>query len=138
MRLELTRIEEPFVFQVENEDGLTCTMDASEAIGGKKKGMRPMELLAASLAGCASIDITRMLTKKRIPTKHFSIAIEAKRSDSLPSPFEWIQLNISVDPHIDQEQVKKVVELTLEKYCSVSTSLNKNISIRYSINDQSV
>ena len=138
MRLELTRIEEPFVFEVENEDGLTCRMDASEAIGGKKKGMRPMELLAASLGGCASIDITRILKKKRIPTEHFSIAIEAKRSDSLPSPFEWIQLNISVDPELDKEKVKKVVEATLDKYCSVSASLNKTISIRYSINDQSI
>ena len=138
MRLELTRVEEPFVFEVENEDGLTCTMDASEAIGGKKKGMRPMELLAASLAGCASIDITRMLSKKRMPTSQFSIAIEAKRSDSLPSPFEWIQLNIQVDEEIDKEQVKKVVDLTLEKYCSVSASLNNTISIRYSINDKSV
>lgn len=138
MKLELTRIEEPFVFQVENEDGLTCTMDASEAIGGQKKGMRPMELLAASLAGCASIDITRILTKKRMPTERFSITIETKRSDSLPSPFEWIQLNIFIDETLDQTEVRKVVELTLEKYCSVSASLNKNISIRYSINDKSV
>lgn len=138
MKLELTRIQEPFVFEVENEDGLVCKMDASEAIGGKKKGMRPMELLAASLAGCASIDITRMLVKKRIPTEHFSITIEAKRSDNLPSPFEWIQLNIFVDNDIDQEQVKKVVDLALEKYCSVSASLNDSISILYSINDKSV
>ena len=138
MKLELSRIEEPFVFQVENEDGLICHIDASAAIGGKKKGFRPMELLAASLAGCASIDITRILTKKRIPTERFSIAIEAKRSDSLPSPFEWIQLNIFVDETLDQTEVKKVVELTLEKYCSVSASLNKNISIRYSINTTSV
>ena len=137
MKLELTRIEEPFVFEVENEDGLTCTIDASEAIGGKKKGMRPMDLLAASLAGCASIDIVRILEKKRIPTKHFSIDIEAKRSDSLPSPFEWIQLNISVDPEIEREQVRKIVEMTLEKYCSVAASLSKTISIRYSINDPS-
>ncbi|PHR30855.1 MAG: disulfide bond formation regulator [Fluviicola sp.] len=138
MKLELKRIEEPFVFEVENEDGLVCRMDASEAIGGKRKGMRPMELLAASLAGCAAIDITRMLSKKRIPTSHFSIEIDAKRSDSLPSPFEWIQLNIFVDKDIDRAQVKKVVDLTLEKYCSVSASLNKSISIRYSINDESV
>lgn len=136
MKLELKRIEEPFVFEIENEDGLVCQMDASEAIGGKKKGMRPMELLAASLAGCASIDITRMLSKKRIPTEHFSISIEAKRSDSLPSPFEWIQLNIFVDKELDQEQVRKVVDLTLDKYCSVSASLNNAISIRYSINDK--
>jgi len=133
--LELNRIEEPFVFEVENEDGIRCTMDASEAIGGKKKGMRPMELLAASLAGCASIDITRILTKKRIPTDKFSITIEAKRSDSLPSAFEWILLNISLDKELPQDQVKKVVDLTLAKYCSVAASLNKNISIRYTIND---
>ncbi len=138
MKLELKRIEEPFVFEIENEDGFVCQMDASEAIGGKKKGMRPMELLAASLAGCASIDITRMLSKKRIPTEHFSISIEAKRSDSLPSPFEWIQLNIFVDKELDQEQVRKVVDLTLDKYCSVSASLNNAISIRYSINDKMV
>lgn len=138
MKLELVKIEEPFVFEVENEDGITCRMDASEAIGGKKKGMRPMELLAASLAGCASIDITRMLNKKRIHSKQFSIVIEAKRSDSLPSPFEWIQLNIFVDEELDQKQVKKVVDLALEKYCSVAASLNNSISIRYSINDQTL
>lgn len=138
MKLELTRIEEPYVFQVKNEDGLTFTMDASETIGGKKKGMRPMELLASSLAGCASIDITRILSKKRIPTERFSISIEARRSTDSPSPFEWIQLNIFVDETLDQEEVKKVVELTLNKYCSVSASLDKAISIRYSINDQSL
>lgn len=138
MKLELERIEEPYVFRVENELGAFCQIDASEAIGGKGKGMRPMELLAASLAGCASIDITRMLTKKRIPLDRFSISIEAKRSDSMPSPFEWIMLNIHLDDEVDKEQVKKVVELTLNKYCSVAASLKKSITIRYTINDTSL
>lgn len=138
MKLELERIEEPFVFRVENEAGWSCQIDASEAIGGQNKGMRPMELLAASLAGCASIDITRILTKKRIPTSKFSISIEAKRSDSLPSPFEWIVLNIHLDEAINTEVVKQVVELTLNKYCSVADSLKKSIAIRYTINDKTL
>lgn len=136
MKLELNRIESPYVFEVENEDGVSCRIDASPAIGGKKKGMRPMELLAASLAGCASIDILRMLEKKRISSDQFSIEIEAKRSDRIPSPFEWIHLSIQLDKLIDRGPVEKVVELTLEKYCSVAASLDKNISIRYSINEK--
>ena len=138
MRLELTRVDEPFVFEVENEDGQVCVMDASDAFGERRKGMRPMELLAASLAGCAAIDILRIFKKKRFPLEHFSIAIDAKRSDSFPSPFEWVQLNIFVDKTIDQVEVKKIVELALRKYCAVASSLNRGISIRYSINDKTV
>lgn len=137
MKLELTRIDAPYVFEVENEDGLLTRIDATEAIGGKKGGFRPMELLASSLAGCAAIDILRILEKKHISTERFSISIDAKRTDTLPSVFEWIHLSISLDETIDEEVVRKVVDLTLEKYCSVASSLSRNIAIRYSINEQS-
>lgn len=134
MILELNRIEYPFVFEVENENGVKTLIDASEAIGGKNKGLRPMELLASALASCAAIDILRILEKKHITTEHFSIIIEGKRSSNLPSVFEWVHLSIKLDPAIDLEQVKKVVDLTLTKYCSVAASLNANIKINYSIN----
>ena len=63
MKLTLTRIEEPFVMELQNESGNTCMMDANPAIGGKNLGFRPMELLAGSLAGCASIDVINILKK---------------------------------------------------------------------------
>ncbi len=136
MKLALKRVEAPYVFEIENESNVVTRIDASPAIGGKNAGFRPMELLAASLAGCASIDILRILEKKRITTDRFSIDIDAKRTDRLPSEFEWIHLSISLDPSIDEAVVRHVVDLTLEKYCSVAASLNKKISIRYSINEQ--
>jgi len=51
MKIELNRIEEPYVFQLKNETGALCTFDANAALGGKNKGLTPMQLLAGSLAG---------------------------------------------------------------------------------------
>ena len=81
MSLKLNLKEEPFVFEVKNEDGAICLMDGSPDIGGKNKGLRPMQLLASSIAGCASIDILLILRKQRIEPTHFSIDIETKRVD---------------------------------------------------------
>ncbi|MCH2224919.1 MAG: OsmC family protein [Crocinitomicaceae bacterium] len=136
MKLEFKRIEEPYVFQLENETGVVTHLDASDTIGGKNKGLRPMEMLAGSIAGCAAIDILAILKKQRVRTEKFEIEIKGKRSAASPSIFEWVHLNILVDDHVDQVKLKKTVDLVLEKYCSVSASLNKNIIIKYSINEE--
>lgn len=136
MKLEFSLLEEPYVFRVENESGASCLIDANENIGGKNKGLRPMELLAGSLAGCAAIDVLQILRKQKQNTNQFSIDIEAKRSSEMPSVFEWIHLAIQVDENVDQKKLKRNVDLVLDKYCSVAASLNKNIKIQYSINQE--
>ncbi len=55
MKLNLKRIEAPFVLELSNGANNTVIIDANPAIGGKGLGFRPMELLAGSLASCASI-----------------------------------------------------------------------------------
>jgi putative redox protein len=134
MKLEFTRKEKPFVFEVENENGAKCTMDANSTIGGKNAGLRPMELLAASLAGCAAIDILAILKKKRQEPELFAIDIDGKRESELPSAFEWIHLDIRIDEDLNTDALRKIVDLVLAKYCSVAASLNKNIQLNYSIN----
>ncbi len=133
MGLELTRIEEPFVFELKNEEGVICGIDASPAIGGKAKGLRPMELLAGSLAGCASIDVLLILKKQRIEPTHFAIRIETRRSAGVPAVFEEIKLIFEVDNEVNKEKLEKAIALTLEKYCSVSASLKENIDVNFEI-----
>ena len=53
MKLELNRIEKPYVFELENENGAICKIDSSKDIGGKNMGLTPMELLAGALAAGA-------------------------------------------------------------------------------------
>lgn len=133
MKLKLERVEEPFVMKLLNDSGNSCLLDANPAIGGKDQGFRPMELLAGSLAACASIDVLNILKKQRVELKHYQVYIDAKRKESTPSPFESIHLIFEFDDVIDLEKMKRNIDLTLEKYCSVSASLKSEINISYEI-----
>ena len=129
MHISVNLIEEPFVFEGKNEEGNKIFMDASTAIGGKGKGMRPMELLATSLAGCMSIDVLSILRKQRQTITLFEIKTEAIRSTGTPSPFEKIGLNFIVNKEVDLEKLQHAINLSHEKYCSVSASLANQIQI---------
>ncbi len=133
MGLELNRIEEPFVFELRNEEGVICGIDANPSIGGKGKGFRPMELLAGSLAGCASIDILLILKKQRIEPTHFGIKIETKRVDAVPAIFDEIKLIFEVNVGVPQEKLEKAIGLTLDKYCSVSASLKEEVKVVFEV-----
>lgn len=133
MKIELNRIEEPYVFQLKNETGALCTLDANAALGGKNKGLTPMQLLAGSLAGCMSIDIVLILQKQKINPKVYQIEIDAKRKEGTPSPFESIHLMFHVDGSVPLDKLERAILLSKEKYCSVSLSLNPSIEISHEI-----
>ena len=135
MILELQRIEAPFVFQITNEKSCTTVIDASESIGGKNKGLRPMEMLASSLAACASIDVLLMLEKQREDVEHFSVRILANRAEEIPAKFKSIELVFSCDPKVERKRLERNIQLALDKYCSVAASLNTEIKLCYSIEE---
>lgn len=133
MKLELNRIEEPFVLQLKNESGNTMCMDANPNIGGKEKGFRPMELLAGSVAGCATIDVLLILKKQKIEPVHYAVRIEASRQEVVPAIFEKIHLVFEFDDSVPKEKAERAIALTIEKYCSVSASLKEGILISFSV-----
>ena len=133
MKLYFERKETPFVFEIKNESGATALVDATTNIGGKNKGLTPMQLLAGSLAGCMSIDVISILTKQKIEPSYFAIEIQATKKEGQPSPFENIHLLFKVDNKVPKEKLEKAIVLSKEKYCSVYFSLNKEIGVSYII-----
>lgn len=133
MKLNLKRIEKPFQFEVTNESGNQISIDAAPNIGGTNAGFRPMELLAAGLAGCVAIDVLLILEKKKINTDSFAIQIDASRKNAVPSPFDAIHLLVSVDSKVDTIQLNKTMHLVIDKYCSVKASLRNEIAITFEI-----
>ncbi len=133
MKLNFKRIEEPFVFELENEKGAKVLIDASEDIGGKNKSLTPMQLLAGSLAGCMSIDVVLILNKQKINPEHFSIEIQTQRREGQPSPFTGIHLKFNVSLDVPIEKLERAILLSKEKYCSVSLSLHPEITISHEI-----
>ena len=133
MALILKRLNDKVAFEVTNNTGQTIRFDANPEAGGEGLGIRPMEGLSSSVAACASIDILLILKKKRIELTHYEVELQTERKDATPAPFTKIHLVFTIGKEDPIEQVKKAVALGVEKYCSVSASLDPTILITHEV-----
>jgi putative redox protein len=129
MRIELTATPD-FKFKAKSNNGYAFDIGASKSIGGDESGFRPMELVLAAVASCSGIDAINILKKSRVEFSGMDIAVEGARKDGIPSPFTDIKVIFRVHgPNVDRAKAEKAVSLSLEKYCSVSASLDPNIKV---------
>ena len=134
MQLELTRKNDAFHFEVQNENGHLVSIDAGPGIGGQDLGFRSMELLLAGLSGCSSIDILLILKKQRQIVEDYRVVIEGERAtDQVPAVFTHIHLKIFLKGKIDSDKAEKAVKLAIEKYCSVANMLQKTARITWNL-----
>jgi putative redox protein len=117
-----------------NTTGNEIHMDANPALGGENKGARPMEMLLMALGGCSAIDIINILNKQRSNEFELEIEINGQRQTGKePSPFEMIDILFIFNGKLEIEKVKRAVNLSVEKYCSVAKTLEKTAQINYRI-----
>jgi putative redox protein len=133
MNIELTRVGAPFHFRAANQQGKTMDMDASPAIGGTDQGLRPMETVLAALGGCSAIDIVELLRKQRQELTDIRISIQAERAtDQVPAVFTHIHLHYALEgPELAEDKVRRAVDLSVKKLCSVAKMLEKTAEITY-------
>ena len=102
--------------------------------GDKENGYGPKALLLAGLAGCSGVDVVDILEKMRVDFSDLVIEAEAEQTDDNPKVFKEIQITFKVKTEIvNEDKVKKAIELSLEKYCGVSAMLRKNSPINYKL-----
>ena len=74
-----------------------------------------------------------MMQKKRIRVDDLRIEIEAQRAETHPKVAEKIHLHyIVVGPDISEDAVAKAIDLSQDKYCSVSAMLKAAAEITHS------
>lgn len=114
--------------------GHEVKMDASEEVGGENTGSRPTELLLYGLAGCTGIDIISILKKMRLDPVTFHMDVKGIRADEHPKRFTNIHIHYALEGELPEDKVVRAIQLSKDKYCSVSHSLNAEITAGYSIN----
>ena len=133
MQIKIERLNDAYHMQATNEDNVTVEMDGSPDIGGENLGFRPMQMVLAGLGGCSTIDILGILKKKRQQVKDIKVNVKATRDENeVPSLFKTVHLEYTVYGPVEEKQLEKAVELSLEKYCSVAKILEKTADITYS------
>ena len=134
MRVSLNRVNQDYLFEVTNDNGHKVLLDNKSKKEGKVEGVSPMELLLMALAGCSSIDIIEILNKQKINPKDVKMDVEGDRIHGLvPSLFNKIKVNVSLEGEISPDKAKRAVSLSFNKYCSVAKTLEYSTPIKYSV-----
>jgi putative redox protein len=112
-------------FQVTGGSGHTAIID-----GESKSGMGPMETVLASLVTCSGADVISILQKKRQDVTAFEIRVHGDRAEEHPRYYTDIHVTYVVTGRgIDPDAVARAIELSEEKYCSVSAMLTRCASM---------
>ena len=108
--LILKRASGKYHFETSNEKGLIVTSDADPTIGGTDLGVRPMEMLLASLASCSTIDIVLIMEKQRQNLEHIEVEITGtKEKRETYSIFSDIHLHFRLYGMIKQKKAEREV-----------------------------
>jgi len=132
MKITLKRLNNAYHMEATNETGNSIQMDGSPSIGGQNLGARPMEIVLMSLAGCSSIDVISILKKMKQEVTEYDVEVTAERRDEVPSIFTKIHMKFLVKGNnLEEDKVKRAVQLSAEKYCSVSKILEPTAEISW-------
>ncbi len=87
-------------------------------------GMKPSELLLVALGSCTAVDVVEILAKKRTPLESLEIQVTAEQESDPPWTFRKINVHyILRGAGLTEKAVAQAIELSEEKYCSVSATV---------------
>lgn len=93
-------------------------------------GPSPVEMLAASLAGCMAIDLVHILERGRHKLRSLRAKLLAERAPDAPKRFTAVTLHFAIEGSVPRDAVNRAVELSRTKYCSVWQSMRQDIDLQ--------
>ena len=134
MKVTLERVNENFHFELKNERGHIVNVDSRPEFGGNDKGPSPMELILMGVVGCSSIDMISILKKQRQEIASFKADVEGVRVPvGEAKPFKDITVGFYLEGDINEEKAARAAQLSFDKYCSVSKTLEPTATIHYKV-----
>ena len=132
MKISLNRINDDYLFECKNSAGNTILLDNTSQEGAN--GVSPMESVLMAVAGCSGIDIVSILKKQRQNITDFRAEVEGERVPvDEAKPFKKIVVTFYIDGEVELTKAQKAAQLSFDKYCSVSKTLDPNVEIAYNV-----
>lgn len=95
----------------------------------------PMEMLLLALGACTATDVIIVLKKKRQKLESLEIVVSGERAAEPPMVWTKLDLVYRLRGQLEEAAVRRAIELSQEKYCSVEAMLKKTAAMtsRYEI-----
>ena len=108
--------------------------DDHKIVMKKPKGVKPSDLLAMALIGCSSYDVVEILQKQRQDLQQLRVSAESFQDETPPWRFRRIHIHYQAGGKgIDPEKLRKAIQISEEKYCSVYATLKDAIEITHEV-----
>lgn len=132
MKITLNRLNGDYLFECTNQAGNKILLDNTSQPNAQ--GVSPMESVLMAVAGCSGIDMVFILKKQRQVIDDFSAEVEGERIQvDEAKPFKSITVKFFLKGDIDPRKALKAAELSFEKYCSVSKTMEPNVTVAYEV-----
>jgi len=106
-------------------------MDSLAKFGENEAGTRPIELVLIALGGCTGMDVASALEKMRVRYRDYKITLNGETTEKYPKRFTKIHVKYSIYGDVPEEKLKRAIELSQSKYCSVAEILRKSAELTY-------
>jgi putative redox protein len=94
----------------------------------------PMLTLLLAAAACTGADVVVILQKMRVPIRSLRIEASGVRRETEPRRYLSLHFDFQVIAEgLDEARMRRAVDLSLTKYCSVVNSLAPDIAVTYGI-----
>ena len=109
-------------------------VDTSTDVGGFEAAPTPTELLLIGLGACTAMDVVSILKKKRISFDDVEVEVQGEIHGEPPKHVEKIHLIYHVwGRDVPEEAVRRAVELSQDKYCTVSNTVKGVAEVTWEI-----
>lgn len=129
MKVFLERENDAVHFSIRNEHGNTVSVDGSPDVGGEGLGARPTELVLMGAASCSAIDIISILKKMKQPLEDIKVEVQGTKREEHPKVFVKVHMHYILKGDLKELKVTRAIDLSVNKYCTVSKMLEKTAEI---------
>jgi putative redox protein len=98
-------------------------------------GPSPTTVLLLALAGCMAVDVIEIAEKMRVAVAGLEVEATGERRAEPPRRFTAVRLRYLVSgvAQADEEKVRRAVDLSRDKYCSVWHTLKDDIDLTIAV-----
>jgi len=99
------------------------------------KAPGPMEMVLLALGACTATDMVTILEKQRQKVESLEVVCSGERAAEPPRVWTQLEVVFRLRGAVEEAALKRAMDLTAEKYCSVAAMLRKTaeISWRYEL-----
>ncbi len=119
MKLEVGLVEK-LKFKVKVNEKHEVIVDADRIAAPSS-----MDYVLVGLAACTSISIVSILRRMHEDPKDFKVEIESEQADEPPRVFTRIRMKYIIYGVVNEDHIKKAIDLTFEKYSPSAVMLQR-------------